>query len=592
MAKGLSGLGFSALGGLIDGFGMVNVAEQVSIRISNTTPVAKRLLALNAVQTVQTAHLTVPDIVIAGGNPLSELTSPGSELLNELGSDSVLGSGALTGAIGASFSNITGNDFATELLEHSDNIFGASCIHCIQAFTNAETFSYTSKTIGSNATALENVVFGNETTPDNGFNSKPLGKAISNTTDSLTNGLTTLVNSRDDLGVFAEDLNNLGLLFDVSDLHHLGNPGQLIYNLAQAGGAGITGISAALKAVDISEISSDLVNDEFNDILNSALASITNPEMIRNAQLLMDSDVSDIQTMADFTDIKKVTPNSFDKIPFNTFHELRTQLLNLDVGAIKTFADLGFLLNNTAVVNLSSLDELPVVDAAAVAVITDKFLGGTGPNDSITTSDLIGSVSGIGLNSEIEQYLLGISDMETLNMFTVVNDMYNEIIAGVAGTYTTGTGVYSVDTIIDPRDSSIHADLDSFINNKVSQITAELINISTDPTSLDAFQVAKQNYELMQSKISNEITNQAKVNLYLDSRTTDVQHAYNFINSFSQLVTKTDAISVIDGMALAAAETGNIYGQYLQAFIAESRNKHQARVYDINWRSEPDDQLF
>lgn len=601
---GLSPLGMSALGGALGdasgafgaalgsaGAGLANVAKS----ISNSLPVgaiSNHMSALSGLQGVATNFTDVSSLT----NALTQVTSSIPSFLQSAGSALNQGFGAISGALGETFSSIGGDSFLDGLSTHATDLFGSSVTEAMQAFDASEVFSTISQEIAGPLTSALGAEFGQtissltQALPVSGDVGNFLGKSIPDMQALVTNGLSTLTNVVSDIPGFASDLGNLGSAFDLNDITNFGNPGQLVGKLIGAGAGGITGITSALQEVGLEVSNSgqiaNLAGGQFNGVVNDALSMITNPEMIQNAQSILGSNLSGLSSMADFTNLRTVMPVSFSKIPFDTFSELREQLSNVDLGALSTPKQLGEVLTATTVALLPTIGNsgLPY-DINALTNLGNKFLGSSGPNNSILVSDLIGSLGGIGLSSHATLYKAAIVEMDNLGALNTLRDMYTELQNGVNQVYTSG-GV-----ITDPRNGSTHTDLDSFVFEKIEQIRAEITSIANNSTWSGAFGTARSAWQSMQKKIYDEKIHAAKTDLHLSDRNNDSETAYDFVTGMVERAAKTDIIAILEGMANTAAEDGDHYGEYWQALIAESKNRNVAQQYDIRWRGEDQEEF-
>jgi len=216
---------------------------------------------------------------------------------------------------------------------------------------------------------------------------------------------------------FAGDLSNLGSSFDLGDISNFGNLGQVADNLLKNGAGDITGLTQAFTEVNFDAFG-DVVNlssPEFNDVLGNAMSRITNPEMIANAQKMLGSNIPNLTSMADFGDLSKILPKSFNNIIPNNFDEFRTELQSIDLGTMSTPKQFGDLLTNLKMTDLPNISEVTsVLDDDAALQVAAKFLGGTGMNGSVSVSDIMGTVGGIGINTESIIYKAAMEGLDNM----------------------------------------------------------------------------------------------------------------------------------------------------------------------------------
>ena len=580
------GFGFSAMGGIAGGMGgLANAAGPISSAISSVAPIAAQVASVSSLASVATALPSVAAIVSSGGNPLASVTSGLSGAMNSIGAATSLGTGSITGVLGSGFDSIGGTSFAAGLTSHAGELFGSGPLQMIQTLGGAEAFSAISADIaGPMANALTGQFGGaissiTKALPLDGNFGNFLGSAIPDMNSLVTNGLTNFMPNLAIPG-FAGDLVNLGSSFDLGDLTNFGNPGQLVGNLLNQGAGGITGLTAALGEVGLdTNLIANLASSEYNDILNDAMSRITNPEMIANAQAMLGSNIPGLKSMADFTDLSKILPTSFNDIIPDTIDQFREEIQAVDIGSISIPKDLGNLVGSLQTVSFDAIkDFTDVVDPEAALQIASDFLGGSGTNSAVTVTDIIGSVGGVGIKAANTAYQTAMAEMDDLGAFGNYNTLQSQMQAGIAGSYTTGSGTYGVDTIEDPEGGS-YDDLDAFVAAKKSQIEAEVSNIANNSTWSGAFGAAKSNFTTMQNKILTEDINQAKTDLHLAYRNNAPDNAYSFIAGLTDKVADPDKLALIQGMT--DANPDNKWKEYMQGATAEAQNINQMEAYGI-----------
>ncbi len=210
----------------------------------------------------------------------------------------------------------------------------------------------------------------------------------------ITNGVSTLVTiaSVANFQLLASDLTNLGEAFDISNIADFGNPGQVVAALDAAGGLSATGLDVALAQVGIDPGKIyNLGLDTYNVIMQSILDSVTTPELINNAQVLLGTVIANMTSLGDYTDFDKIFVNSRDVISFSTMAEFKTKLQALELGRIETVAQLAAYINIVEPASLPSIgNNNNFVVTSYVDDMIAKFLGGTGLHGAITLSDMIG----------------------------------------------------------------------------------------------------------------------------------------------------------------------------------------------------------
>jgi len=589
------GFGLSAFGGLAGGFGgLTNFGGSFSSVIAGVPGASTFASTLGAVAGATGPFASIAEQVAGSANPLLQLTSQ-VDSFSSIGSAFDLGSGSITGLLGTGFESIGGQSFADGLANHAGELFGSSSLQAIQSMAGAEAFSAMSMDIaGPVANALTGQ-FGaaassiTKALPIDGNFGNFLGSAIPDMNAMVTNGLTNFM-PNNQIANFAGDMENLGSAFDMGDMANFGNPGQVVGNLINQGAGGITGIDAALSQVGFdSNAVANLGSSQYNDILNDAMSRITNPEMIVNAQAMLGTNIPNMTSMADFTNLSKIMPASFASMVPDTIEQFRDEIRAVDIGSISRPKDFGGLISNLQAVDLNIIkDYTDVIDPEAAAEIASSFLGGTGMNNSVSVTDIMGSVGGVGIKVPATAYAKAMNEMSELGAFTEFNTINAQLQAGIAGSYTSGSKVYDTDVITDPAGIT-HETLDSFVAAKKGQLEAAVQTIasgasgtSAEPWS-GAFGTAKSSYTAMQNKILSEDVHAAKTDLHLAFRNTSKDNAYTFISGLTDKVSDTATLALIQGMNEGEADTK--WKEYMKGAIAEAQNINQMDVYRILNRS-------
>jgi hypothetical protein len=624
----VSGVGMSFLGGGLGGLGLGNFAKVLSAPMSALGPIAGQMGAVSALANAASPFSSVIAMAAGGANPLQLVSGAASGVLGSLGSN--IGFGAITGALGEGFSAIGGSGIFDAISSHTGDLlgsFGANSM--MQALQGAEGFSFMSGDIAGMLSGTINAQFGDAFSALNSFlpageflsgvdadflaGLDPgeftnligqgsnfnfgdfLGSSINGIGDVVTNGLTNFISDQIEIPGFAGDLINLGGSFNLNDITNFGNPGQLIENLINVGAGEITGIVDAFGDIgfDLAENLGNLASGDFNDILNEGLSLIDNPDMIKIAQQALGSNIPNISSLADFTNLAKVLPTSFDGILPDTFQQLASELSNVSLGSLATPKQFGNLLNSFDLPGEFDLigQVTSLVDNDAVSNLTAKFLGGTGVGGSIKVSDILGSVAGVGLETPMNSYLAAMKSMENGGAFDTVNSLYDTLQNGLAGNLTV-TGdpsnpIYGSDYINDTINGLQHKDLDSFVKKIAGNIQGEVENIANNTTFAGAFGTASAAIQQVQKKVFDEkIIHLPKVDLHLEHRNNASENVYSFVTGMANRVLNTDNVAMVQGLAKGATAVGDKFGEYAEAFTSEMINKNAVEQYQIDWMGE------
>ena len=530
--------------------------------------------------------------------PLTGLTAAVQSQLGSIGSSLEQGLGAFSGALGDGFASIGGSGFIDGLSAHGANLFGSGPLQMAQTFNFTEGFTNISADLagpishalsanfGANISALQKVM------PTSGDFGNFLGAAIPDMQAMVTNGFSTLTDGISNLPSLGLDLQGLGTAFNVQDVANFGNPGQLVNALYNVGGEGITGLSNALTSVGVNANNlMNLSSPQFNGVLNDALSKITDPQMISDAQTLLGSSVKGLESLGDFTNFRKVMNASFDNIPFDDFSDFREVLGGVELGAIATSADLGSVINAISPAALKTISNVTkVADGNALAALSSTYLGGSGILSSITTGDIIGSIGNQKIGSNSALYAKGMDELDEGGYLSNLKSRYDELTTAInSTTYMDTSNTSTATTITDPNGGMIHEDLNSFVGDKIAQISNEINILKNNSTISGLIGNVETAYQQMQKKVFDEQAFATKANLQsdLDIRDNSSNNAYYFVDAAMDRVRDADKTDIMSGMATAAIDNyGQVGGEYMRALIAECKNKILLEPHSVRWRSE------
>ena len=335
----------------------------------------------------------------------------------------------------------------------------------------------------------------------------------------------------------------------------------------------------------------NLSSSQFNDVIGDALNTITDPQLISNTQKLLGSNVQGLTSLGDFTNFEKVMSASFNDIPFDSFENFREGLAGVELGAISTPFDLGGVINAVSPAALETISNVTkVADGNALATIAETYIGGSGPFGAIQVGDMIGSVGGQKINTLARQYTTGMDELDAGGHLGALKSRYNELSTAIGGTtYMDTSDTATATTLTDPNGGMVHESLDSFIGDKIAQISNE-VNILKNNSSISGLVAnVESSYQQMQKKIFDEqlFANKANLQADLDIRDESKNNAFYFVDSIVDRVRDADKTEIISGMATAAIDDyGQVDGEYLRALVAESKNRILFEPYDIRIRAE------
>jgi len=576
----ISYLGTLAAGAMADGQGFATATQDIAARTNQA--------ANSHIQT------TVSAVNATNASPATIYT---------MGYGDAHGNGAFTGVVPQGFVGSVGgaNTGMASLHAHATLMFGTGPIQMAQTFFAAEGLVSVSESLAPTLSKLNDGVefdkFPNIDSlvyPADGVFPNYLGSGYPDYQAVVTNGISTLVTQATvaNFQLLASDLVNLGSAFDLSDIASFGNPGQIIATLNNAGGLSATGLDVILAQAGVDPGSIyNLGSENYNVIMQSILNGVTTPDLIANAQTLLETTVSNMTSLGDYTDFDKIFVNSKDVISFSTMAEFKTKLQAIELGRIETVAELAAYINSVEPASLPSIgSNTNFVVTSYVDDMIANFLGGTGPNGSITLSDMIGILGGVVVRGHATQYQNAMDRLYAAGTLTALRARMDELVAGLNGDYTTGTTPNFI--ITDPNGGATYGPSDppdyaSFQAAKITQIESACAAIISGGG--DDVQLAIDSWLAIFRKVRDEKDFQSRVDMGYSIRTNLIDNAYSFVTGLRGTMNEYDKAAIINGMVDEAVRQGDVGGEYMRAYIKELENKQVADDYDIRWRAEFDE---
>lgn len=528
---------------------------------------------------------------------------PDSSAIDTLCNRDISGSGAFTGTVPSDYTSTVGTGMAMDRLNaHANLMFGTGPIQMAQTFFIAEGFTQTSERLAPTLNKLnDGVEFGKFPAldsleyPAGGVFPNYLGSGYPDMQAVVTNGISTLVTEATvaNFQLLASDLTNLGSAFSITDIANFANPGQVIGALNNADGLTATGVDVVLASVGIDpETIYNLGNETYNVLMQSVLDAVNIPELVTNAQTLLGSNISNMESLGDYTDFNKIFVNSKDVISFSTIAEFRTKLQAIELGRIETVAQFAAYVNSVEPVTLPTIDNATkFVKRSYIDSVTAKFLGGTGSYNSITLTDMIGILGGIGVSTPASNYRTAIKALYNAGELNNIRSRISELTAGLNGDYTTviSVGPPQVISILDPFDSSVHSDYASFQANKIGHIEAACAALMSRRNVNSDIQTAIDAWRAISKKIFDEKDFQSRIDMSYSIRTDFSDNAISFVQGLRGTINERGKGSIVNGMVNQSVLDGDIGGEYMRAYVKELENKAVADNYDIRWRAEFDE---
>jgi hypothetical protein len=427
---------------------------------------------------------------------------------------------------------------------------------------------------------------------------------------------------------FGSDLANLGYLFDLSNLGDLGSPLALVQRLVSLTG-NIPVLSFYFLAAGVpQDIVLNLTNptatitDRVQKLMYEAMTVITDDALTQILKVL-NITTPNINTMADLLNPVKLFPNSYQSLTVPTVNGLRAIYVN-SAGAINTNllselpsyvidrynrlqqiipADqalanqaLGTSLGQVSGISLTTLpifaqtiralqttQDLPLISALTEAVpasvanyYTNTLGDGTGDNNSILITDLLGTAIGWISTDALGNTVATFADMNLAYLKTIYQTMTNT----VNGQYDSGNGVIVIPSGTPAAGEYTTIDL-AFEGEPAGNVlggpglitvaSAEISNIVTAyPTQVGSL---NQDWNAMSQQLILENTLQSEADLNYANLTANQRNSmYGFIfnlPSYGLDITEGGTAQFIEGVANLATFTG----QAVVACLREGRNQ-------------------
>lgn len=601
--------GISAMGALTAQGGLANAKTYIAHLIQRNNPAI--VSVRNARDTVRSKNTGAADsvgVAAAGallgmvdfqGNPVNSITavsSLGYAPLSNIGSSTVFG--AITGAVSPSYSGIGGEDYINAMSSHTESLF-TTALKMTQTFDSADAFSSICENIAGLLVYAGEVKFGQSIAsqtgiyPPDGDVGKYLGVMLNNLTDMATNGYTSLVDTPSNLSLIANDFYNLGNAYDLQEIPTFGNPGWIVSKLLIEGAGGITGLNTALKNAGINPNNINSLIDSRNNVaLQAVLDKCNTPNQISNAQEVLDTNIQGMSSLGDYCRIEFILKNSLKNTRFTNIETLRVALQNLDLGNIEYPKTFGTYLLGISVPNIPGINSrTSPVDEASLATLVAKYLGGTGMWGAVTTSDMIGSIGGVGLENPALDYSDAIKRINDSGALSAISSRCSELqTAFSSAAYYDADPISGATTITDPFSAGSYNTMDDFVIAKCGQIAsaASAAAAAADPNDITLISNAWQE---LNKKIYDEQRFLTRTNMYLDLREDRAENAYHFVTSIEGRINDSTKQPIIDGMARAAVFNGDQRGEHWIAFISDISNSEMIANDNVRWRSNYEEEI-
>lgn len=375
-----------------------------------------------------------------------------------------------------------------------------------------------------------------------------LGPTFSNM-DNLITGDATRVNLA--TSAFGSDLEALGDLIDFENLLYFGTPAGLLRQLSQQGNM----LNGTLPAIRAALVASGLTDSDISDLVNLNVVGLFNPAgltaeafdrlqkraypalcTIRDADLadvlaILNVRTTNIQTMCELLDPKKIFPNSYNSLTLATAggdvliydnsgdvsniieptlnsgtvvvsgcenlakivppaQAAADRALQVSLAQIKNIINTELPPVAAAIKNLATLRDLPLINdvATPISVTTRDFYAntlaiGSGPVGSLLLTDVLGTPTGQGVNeylAPVNQRLAELILQGDLNDLTAIYQRMSSLFSGTYGTPPTinipsGAGAGSYTTY----DAALQA-LITAANTEVGNVISNIGNYAQE----------------------------------------------------------------------------------------------------------------
>ena len=529
-------------------------------------------------------------------------TNANATTIDTLCNTDISGSGAFTGVVPEVYVSTVGTGIGVDRMKaHGNLMFGANPTQMTQTFFAAESLASNSEQLAPTLNKLnQGVNFGKFPTldglvyPAGGVFPNFLGTGYPDLQAVVTNGISTLVTTptKANFELLASDLSNLGSAFNIEDIANFGNPGQVIGSISAASGLSITGLDTVLASVGIDPVNIYSLGDpSYNEIMQIVLDSVTTPELVSNAQTVLETNLEDMASLGDYTNFNKIFVNSRDVISFSTMAEFVELIQAIELGRIDTLTELAEYVNNVEPVTLPTISNTTQFTRSDyIDSLIAKFLGGSGLYGSVTLVDIIGSLGGVTISTYATEYITVMNKLHSAGELTTLQSRLDELVAGLNGSYTSvvDSGPPQVIAIADPAGVS-HDSYASFQAAKIGQIEAACAAIMSRRNVNSDIQLAIDAWNNLFKKINDEKNFQSRIDMGFDVRTDFSENALSFITSLRGNINEHEQGSIINGMVDQAVAEGDVGGEYMRAYIKELENKQVADDFDIRWRAEFDE---
>ena len=411
-----------------------------------------------------------------------------------------------------------------------------------------------------------------------------------------------------DLKSFGQDFARLGSVINLKNINNIGSPVTVLQNLAANGGLTNGVIQALLRqglsAETINKLSDINYPVTANDNLTiyNALLTVTGNDLTQ-ALTVLNCQTLGFATLADTLNPAKLFPNSYTTItvrvagnlinvysptPPNTINPLLPNLgtrltavipadqaqawyaLERDFNAVKGLDHMTTQSAGLLIETLETVTDLPLiatfdqfVPASTQLYWNSEFGMGTGPGNTITAYDILGTAVGSPETVELTAAVANLAVFDFGNLSTVYSYMANTL----AGDYGNVLGNITL-----PYDATVYPNANvAFTQSLIPNAQANLTSIvATDTQANTNLWTSWQtiSYQLYRENDFLSISGLLEANALLSNSTTSTLSLINSLHNFGLDI----GANGYSNLFTTLANTQTIYGQAVVASLREGRN--------------------
>jgi hypothetical protein len=354
-------------------------------------------------------------------------------------------------------------------------------------------------------------------------------------------------------------IGNVGKLIQDVPSGYFGTPNSVTKVLVTLGLGSIGNLSDKLTAAEINF--ADIYNPIYTEDLISILRTITNKSDLETIQLVLKSNVQNISSPLDFTNIEKCSGTPNDSV-FQTFAEFGKDLFNRAPGInVTTGQDFLTLLISVLAQVPSNVESLASDTSLLPPSITNAlrtYLPESPSGGPVSMLDVIGTASGYltdeiaFVNSLIQQLSETKYGPQIRAALNVVSNAYNT---------NYGTNPSSPGQPLTPTEAAYQ--------KAVNDYNSLLLTVKNDPATKTLVDSINETWSKYCEKLSYEVVNYNKANITA-SRYTDNSIIYSFVESLPSYAADTQNIGT--DLLLYGLCQSNQSGDVVKTILGQFKN--------------------